>query len=142
MRSMRITLGGWLAAGLVAVVALHRGEPLDAVAAPNPVKASVKCRKTIGQNVLSTVTIGLKTIQKCHIQGLKGRQSGDCNSLAGDTFTRARENALARIKAACKDGDPVAQNYGAPTVGQGIGNVFTAIKASLENSGSELQIAQ
>jgi cysteine-rich repeat protein len=133
-------IGIVLGVGLAAVVAMVPGRfPRDAMAAKNPAKASVKCRKTIGQGVLKAVTAGLKTIQKCHVQRLKGRASGDCNSLAGAVFDRAEAQALARINAACKAGDPVADNYNAATVAGGFTPVLAAIQAALEESGAALQ---
>jgi cysteine-rich repeat protein len=140
MTRIGIVLGVGLG-GVVALGMLQGGMLREATAAKNPAKASVKCRKTIGQNVLKAVTAGLKTMQRCHVQRLKGRGGGDCNSLSGAVFERSRAQAVARINVACRDGDPVAANYNAASVAQGFPAVLDAIRAALEESAAALQAA-
>ncbi len=125
--------------GAVALVALPTGGLLsEATAAKNPAKASARCRKMIGKSTVKVVTQGLKTIERCHAQRLKRDGSGDCNSLQGDTFARAKTQALARLNLACKEGDPVAENYGTPIVSSGFDRVLAAIQRNLEESGTAL----
>ena len=134
-------MGKVIRAGAVfaAVVMLAGGTPANVGAAKNPAKASVKCRKVIGQNVLKAVTTGLKAIQQCHARQLKNHQGGDCNALAGSAFDQAQTQAVARIQVACKDGDPVLANYAPASVSGGLPPVLDAIQAALEQSGKALQ---
>jgi len=126
-------------AAIGAVVALAGVTQFDAVAAKNPAKASVKCRKAIAKNALKATTTGLKAIQKCHARQLKTNSGGDCNALAGGSFDQAQTAAVARIQVACKDGDPVLSNYTPPVVNTGLPPVFDLIQAALEQSGKSLQ---
>jgi cysteine-rich repeat protein len=138
MRKLRIMLGLGLL-GAVALVA-STGTPPVATAARNPLKASIRCRKAIGQSVLQAVTAGLKAIQRCHVQRLKGRPTGDCNSLSGAAFSQAKARAQARMNLACKEGDPVLANYGGALPSAAFQNrIFAVIQQELEESGAELQ---
>jgi cysteine-rich repeat protein len=127
VRSIRVAL----ALGLLAVVA-H--EPL-AVAAKNP---SVRCRSSIGKGVVSAVTSGLKIMGRCHKARLKSGSSANCNSLAGADFQRAKARAVARVKVACKENDPVGANYNQGTVSLGFPTYLDAIQKALEEGGAEL----
>src|SRR5262245_2953998 len=99
--------------GAAAFTVVVTGRAPEATAAKNPLKASVRCRQVIGTALLQVTTAGLKAMDKCHAQRLKGRSAGDCNSLASNgAYSRAQARALARMRIACKDGDPVLQNYG------------------------------
>src|SRR5262245_8210181 len=126
--------------GAAAFTVVVTGSAPEATAAKNPLKASVRCRQVIGTALLQVATAGLKAMDKCHALRLKGRSSGDCNSLsASSTYSRAKNRALARMRIACKDGDPVLQNYGGATnITQGFTRVFDVIQRQLEQSGSEL----
>lgn len=141
MRKLRIMLGCRFVGA--AVLVLLAGAPQDATAQRNPQKASIRCRKVIGKSILQVVTAGLKTIQRCHVQRLNGRSTGDCNSLSGaqaGAFSRAVARAGARMNVACKAGDPVLANYGnAPTAGAVVDRILPAIQRELEKSGAELQ---
>lgn len=140
MRKLRIMLGIGLAGA--AVLAVLMGIPPEATAQRSQ-RESIRCRKVVGQSILQAVTAGLKAIQRCHVARLKGRSTGDCNSLSGThaaSFSRAVARARARVNTACKEGDPVLANYGdAPTAGAAVDRIVPAIQRELEESGSELQ---
>src|SRR5262249_2121395 len=125
--------------GAVAAVVLAGTVP-EAVAARNPAKASVRCRKAIGQSIVRLVTAGLKTIQTCHARRLKGRASGDCNALSGDagSYGAARARAVAVIGNACK-GSPVLENYPPGALTASSSPVYMEIERLLEESGEQLQ---
>src|SRR5258705_7042410 len=99
---------------------------------------SASCRSSIGKSVQKAVIAGLKIMGRCHTKRLKGASTGDCNSLANIDFDRAQAQALARMKIACKDGDPVVQNYHAATIAAGFPPYFEAIQGALEKTGTEL----
>jgi cysteine-rich repeat protein len=82
------------------------------------VKASRRCRATIGKEFGRAVAKGLGSVDACHkAQQKAGEPGGLCNVLGSDLFdsrgryAAAKDRAEAKIEQRCLTGDAVLENY-------------------------------
>jgi cysteine-rich repeat protein len=127
-------------AGSVLALAIGFGVPggfLRDAGAASPDAAARKCRGAIAGGSRNVIGAGLGTIDACHARRDKGKFSGDCNVIPSNStgFARAQARAEATINARCTGDNPVLANYpnGVAT------DVFPALKALVEQSGTEVQ---
>ena len=136
MRLNRITGSIALLASGLGILGGPLGLLRDAGAA-SPTAAARKCRAAIAAGGRAVVAAGLGSIDGCHARRDKGKFTGDCNVIPNNAvgFTRAKARAEATINARCPVGNPVLANYP-----NGVDmDVFSALKALLEQSGAEVQ---
>jgi cysteine-rich repeat protein len=128
---MKISRLAALIIPLTATVLTH-----DVLAAKNPNKAAIKCRKIIGKSVSKLAVAGMKTIAACQARHDHGQSTGDCNSLAGaQSYTFANNRAAAAIRAACNGVESVRSLYPGTFPDDMLGQV----RSALEGSGQALE---
>ena len=102
--------------------------------APDPIKASRACRKTIGASLSKLALTGVTVLDACHAARDKGKVSGDCNDLAIDDdkgkFAKAKASAIANLTKKCLAGDPVLGNYPSDPVGSFLPYVLDEVQGS------------
>ena len=139
---MRVTRGALRASILSGIVAgVFPALTPEQTLAANPNKASAKCRKVTGVAVLSATKAGLRDMDSCHTRSDKAAQKNDspgaaaaCNT-TGAGFGRAQNGGTGRIRAACKEGDPVLNNF---PPGDFITPLFSVVKLVLDANSAEL----
>jgi len=110
------------------------------VAAPDPLTASRKCRKTIAAETVKLVKTAQKLVDRCHAARTKGKPTGDCNSTTGadpkGLLAKLEAKAAAKIDKICALDDPVRANYpgGAVRVA-----VAPGVRSIVEASATALQ---
>jgi hypothetical protein len=96
---------------LAAAVAL--GAPT--AAAPDPLKASRKCRDTVAKTAARLAKTALTLVDACHQRRDKGKTAVDCNALVNadpkGKLASAEATAVARIAPACATDEPVRDNF-------------------------------
>lgn len=134
---MTCTTRRWLF-GLLFAATLGSAGPISAQT--SAVKASIKCRNSIGQTGAGLIKAGFKILDTCHGNRDKGKFAGNCNVLAEadlkGAFTKAEGKSVTTFGKKCLAGDPVRANYAGGDIAGVLGDV---VRDEVEASGAALQ---
>ena len=118
----------------------------DVLAAKNPTRASIDCRKVLGRTFRQLARLGFREVARCERRASKANAARDCTLLqpSGTAYRRWAHRTGAFVAARCVTEDPVRTTFPLRDLPSGVttGDPVYAIDdvtAAIEGSAAELQ---